>query len=124
MSSNKKILIVEDDQYIRDVYEETLKDAGFNVTIAIDGEEGLLKAKEGGYGLILLDLMMPKLDGIQLLKKLKENPPKEPNGKIIMLTNLAHDSVIKEGTELGASAYLIKSDLNPDQLVEKVKSFI
>lgn len=122
--NRKKILIIEDDVYIKDVYEEILKENGFEVETAIDGEEGLVKIQEGGYSLILLDIMMPKMDGVELLKILKERPAIESNGPIVLLTNLAHDPVITQGLELGAKHYLIKSDLNPDQLVENVKEFV
>lgn len=122
--ANKKILIVEDDQYIRDIYKTTLEEAGFNVTTAVDGEEGLLKAKEGGYNLILLDMMMPKVDGIQFLTDIKTNAPKEPNGNTILLTNLTQDPVVKQGIDLGAKSYISKADVNPAEFLEKVKEFI
>ena len=121
MTGKQKILVLEDDQYTRDIYHDVLTEAGFEVTTAVDGEEGLVKIKEGGYNLILLDMMMPKLDGLGVLAALKENPPKVSNGPIILLTNLAHDPVINKAVALGAKSYLIKSDLNPDQLVAKVK---
>lgn len=124
MLSQAKILLIEDDMYIRDIYEETLKEAGYHVTTAIDGQEGLLKASEGGYNLVLLDMMMPKMDGIGVLTELKQKPPKIANGAIILLTNLAHESVINQAKSLGAKNFLVKSDLNPDQLVEKVKGFL
>lgn len=122
--NTKKILIVEDDQYIRDIYKSTLEEVGFNVTTAVDGEEGLLKAKEGGYDLILLDMMMPKVDGIQFLTNMKENPPKEPNGSTILLTNLTQDPVVKQGMDLGAKSYISKADVNPAEFLEKIKEFV
>ena len=120
----KKILIIEHDQFTRDVYEEVLADAGFQVITALDGQDGLNKAQEGGYDLVLLDMMMPKMNGLKVVKGLNTTAPKQPNGQIILLTNLAHDPVIKEGLETGAKAYLIKSDLNPDELVKHVKEFL
>lgn len=120
----KKILLVEDDIYTRDVYVEVLGDAGFEVISAQDGEEGLVKASQGGFDLILLDVMMPKLDGLGVLRNLSQKPPQSQNGPIILLTNLGHDPVIKEALSLGAKSYLIKSDLNPDQLVLAVKKFL
>jgi len=121
---SKKILIIDDDLYIRELYEEVLKNAGFEVSSAVDGQEGLEKIKMGGFDLILLDVMMPKLDGLGLLAKLSQQPPKVKNGPIILLTNLSHDPVIKEALQKGAKTYLIKADLTPDQLVEKVKLFL
>lgn len=122
--AKQKILVVDDDQYIRDVYQEIFTDNGFEVITAVNGEEGLVKVREGGYAIILLDVMMPIMDGLGFLTSLKENPPKVPNGPIILLTNLAHDPVVNEALHLGAKTYLIKSDMNPDQLIAKVKEFI
>ena len=119
-----KILVVEDDTYIRDLYEEILKGEGYDVSVAIDGEDGVVKAREGGYDLVLLDVMMPKLNGLQVLQKLKEQAPQNPNKKIVLLTNLAQDPVVKEAMQTGASDFLLKADLNPGQLVEKVKGYL
>lgn len=74
--------------------------------------------------MILLDVMMPKKNGLETLKGLKENPAAKPNGPIILLTNLAQDPIMQEALKTGAKSYMIKSDLNPDQLVEKVKQFL
>lgn len=119
-----KILLVEDDQYIRSVYNDILTESGFDVTDAEDGQEGLVKAQKGGYNVILLDIMMPKMDGLSFLKELKRTSPEAPNGKIILLTNLAHSSIVEEGIELGAHSFLIKSDITPNDLVNKIKSLL
>jgi CheY-like chemotaxis protein len=124
MDGKQKILVIEDDQYLRDVYQEVLTEAGYDITASVDGEEGLVKIREGGYSLILLDMMMPRLDGLGVLEALKGNSPKVTNGPIILLTNLAHDPVINKALSLGAKDYLIKSDLNPDQLVVKIRELI
>lgn len=121
---SKKILIVDDDMYLRDLYEEILKEAGFEVETAADGREGLTKLSVGGYDLTLLDVMMPHLDGLGVLSKLQEVKPTTPNGPIVLLTNLAHDPVIQEGLSKGAVAYLIKADMTPDQVLENVKKYI
>lgn len=120
----KKILLIEDDVYTRDVFEEILTDGGFGVETAMDGVEGVTRAQEGGFDLILLDIMMPKLDGLGVLKSFRDNPPKAANGPVVLLTNLGHDPVIREAMSLGAKSYIIKSDINPDQLVAKVKQFL
>lgn len=124
MTNGKKILLIEDDANAIDLYKEVLRNAGFSVISAIDGGVGLSKAQEGGYDLILLDIMLPKMDGLTVLSKLKESPAKRQNGPIILLTNLAHDPVIQEATKLGAVGYLTKSDINPDQLVKKVREYL
>ena len=120
----KKILLVDDDMYIRDLYNEVLKEAGYDVVSRTNGDEALTELSKGGFDLILLDIMMPKLDGIGVLKSLKEKPAAAPNGPVILLTNLAHDPVLKEATSLGAQTFLIKADMTPDQLIEKVKGFL
>lgn len=119
-----KLLIVDDDLYIRELYEEVLKDAGYDVSTAVDGEDGLSKLKQGGYELVLLDVMMPKLDGLGVLQKLSELSPKPTNGPIILLTNLSHDPIINEAMQHGASTYMIKADVTPDQLLAKVKEIV
>jgi DNA-binding response OmpR family regulator len=120
----KKLLIVEDDLFIRDIYQETLNDAGFETTVAQNGQEGLTKLLANKYDLVLLDIMMPKLNGIGLLKAAKEKNLLKKNGPVVLLTNLAHDPVIQEGLALGAKDFLIKTDLNPDQLVEQVQKHL
>ena len=124
MESAKRILLIEDDLYTRELFEEVLKGAGFDVTTAFDGEMGLSRALEGGYNLILLDIVMSGMDGIEVLKRLKGSATKQKNGPIVMLTNLSHDPIIKQTLSLGAASYLIKSDLTPEELVKKVKGFI
>lgn len=120
----KKILIVEDDIETSSLYGKLLRDEGYLVETAQDGVEGLDKAKNGGFDLILLDIMMARMDGLQLLADLKAAPPKIPNGPIIILTNLSQDPVINKALSLGAKAFFIKSDLPPDQFLIKVKSFL
>lgn len=124
MSKQKRILIVEDDTYIRDLYAEILGEAGYSVETAVDGEDGLVKGKVGGYNLILLDVMMPKLDGLGVLRDLQKNPPQNPNGPVILLTNLAQDEVVQEALKTGAKDFIIKADLNPEQLLVRIKSYL
>ena len=119
----KKILLVEDDQFTRELYEEVLKDAGFEVSSAVDGVEGLIKIKTGGYDLILLDVMMPKMDGLDVLRSLMNEPPKVKNGPIVLLTNLTNDPVIDTAYGLNAKGHLVKSDITPGELVEHVKKY-
>lgn len=120
-NGSKKILVVEDEVYLRDLYVDILKKEGYNVDFAAEGEEALAKMKAGGYDLVLLDIMLPKMDGIQILKKLKQEKPQKPNKVVLLLTNLGQETVISEGVSLGVRGYLIKSDYTPDQLLEEVK---
>lgn len=124
MDEAKKILIVEDDQFLREFYQELLQTEGFIVDVAADGEDGIIKLSEGGYSLVLLDIMLPKKDGLQILKHNKITPPKKPNGPIVVLTNLGQDAVIKEAFSLGASGYMVKSAMNPDQVLNEVHNFL
>src|SRR3989338_6221579 len=119
-----KILIVEDDQFLRDLYNELLTEAGYTVAFAPDGEDGLDKAGVGGYDLVLLDIMLPKMDGLEVLRRLRDHKPKTPNGPVVLLTNLGQDAIIKEGFSLGATGYIIKSAMTPDQVLEEVKVFL
>lgn len=120
----KSILIIEDDQYIRELYEGLLKDEGYSVTTAGNGQEGLVKLGDGSYDLVLLDVMMPVLDGIGVLKELHTKYASKLPFTVILLTNLAHDSVIQEALSLGARTYLTKSELNPDEFLKEVKKYL
>lgn len=122
--AGKRILIVEDDQFLREFYQELLQSEGFIVDTAPDGEVGLQKAKEGGFHLILLDIMLPKKDGIQILRDIKLQPPAKSNGPIVVLTNLGQDAIIKQCFDLGAAGYLIKSALNPDQVLTEIHTYL
>ena len=123
-NQQKRILIVEDDQFLREFYQELLTAEGYFIDVAPDGEIGLSKMQSNEYNLVLLDLMLPKKDGVQILRDLKKSPPKSPNITIVILTNLGQDVVIKECFDLGANGYLIKSALNPDQVLTEVKSYL
>lgn len=117
-----RILVGEDDPTMLEFYGELLKEEGFSVDLAADGEEALKFASQGGYDLILLDVHLPKKEGPQILEELSQNPPSTPNKKIIMLTNVTHETAIEEQTKnLGASKFLLKSALTPDQFLEEVK---
>lgn len=120
----QRILVVEDDQFLRELYDELLREEGYEVDLAPDGEIGLSKIINGGYELILLDIMLPKIDGLEILRRVKKQGTENPNGSTVLLTNLGQDSIIKEGFNLGASGYLIKSAMNPDQVLSEVKVFL
>jgi|SRR3989344_541331 len=124
MEQGKRILIVEDDQFLREFYQELLVAEGYNIDVAPDGEAALQKIWEQEFDLILLDIMLPKKDGIEILHEIKIKPPKRANTTIVMLTNLGQDAVIKECFNLGAEGYLIKSALNPDQVLSEIKGYL
>lgn len=119
-----KILLVEDDLFIRELYVEVLKREGFTVLTADDGEAGLKLGQTNPDALImLLDIMLPKMHGIDILKNLKANPATQVL-PVVILTNLTEETVVQEALHLGAAGYLVKVRFTPPQVVEKVKEFI
>lgn len=118
----KKILLIEDEFYIRDLYRIILERAGFEVLLAQDGEEGYNLA-QNLPDLILLDIMLPKINGVILLKKLKEEDPTK-NIPVVILTNLGQEEIIKAAFDTGASGYFLKAGLNPNELVKEVNIFL
>ncbi len=121
----KKILLVEDEKFLRDLYAEILTEAGYIVEQVADGEAGYEAMHKGGYDLVLLDIMLPKMDGLQIMQKLvHETPPIAPNGSVVVLSNVGQDTTISALIALGATAYMIKSDYTPDQVIQKVKSVL
>ena len=124
VNAGKKILVVEDDQFLREFYQELLSSEGFSVDIAADGEIAFQKIKKGGWSLVLLDIMLPKKDGLHILNDLKNNPPENPNGLIVVLTNLGQDSVINQAFSLGAAGYLIKSSMNPAEVLSEIHGYL
>jgi CheY-like chemotaxis protein len=124
MDAQKRVLIVEDDQFLREFYQELLESEGMVVDSAPDGDTAVSKIKEGGYNLVLLDIMLPKKDGLQILKEVQMNPPSKPNGPIVVLTNIGQDAIIKSCFEAGAAGYMIKSALNPDQVLQEIHNYL
>lgn len=125
MAGSKTILFIEDDPFIIDMYNHALSKAGYPVDTATDGKTGYEKAKTGNYTLILLDIMIPQINGIDLLEKLRGvNGQGLPNTKIVILTNLAQDEESRRALEGQADGYLIKADVTPKKLVELVKQII
>lgn len=119
----KKILLVEDDPFLIDIYTTKLKEAGFSTEVAIDGEEAIRKMKEKKLDLVILDIVLPQLDGWTILKKIKSEP-KLKNLKVIILSNLGQKEEVEKGMNLGAIKYLIKAHYTPSQVVEEIKKII
>jgi len=116
----KSILLVEDDPFLIDIYTTKLKESGFTVEVASDGESALRKVKEKEPPLVILDIVLPQLDGWEILRQIKSDP-KLKNIKIIILSNLGQKEEVEKGVALGAVKYLIKAHYTPSQVVEEVK---
>src|SRR3989339_9819 len=119
----KKILLVEDEEYLSEMYEEYLCEEGYSITIAKNGDQGIMEIKNGEFDLILLDIMMPMTDGLQVLQALTDTD-KSRNGPIVMLSQLSNEPIIKQAIGYGAVGYIIKSDTNLPDLSKKVKAFL
>jgi len=119
----KKVLVVDDEESVREVYKKEFTTNKFDVVVAADGEEGLLKAAEEVPNIILLDIMLPKMSGIDVLKALKQNPLTK-DIPVLLLTNLGEETIIKEGFDLGADGYLLKVSYTPAQVVEECRKFL
>ena len=117
------IVVAEDDKLISNSLCEALKQAGYNPVPAYDGEEAVAKCKEVMPNLLLLDIMMPKLDGISVLWELKAN---ETTAKVpvVVLTNIGDVETISKIVEAGAVDYLLKSDQSVDDIIQKVKDVL
>jgi len=116
----KKILFIEDDMALQKAFGTILKNKGYEVTSAFDGETGLKMAKEEGPDLILLDLILPKIHGFEVLKRLKEEKETQEI-PVIILTNLEDTENVGKALELGATTYLLKTQYGLEEVLEKIK---
>lgn len=123
-AAGPRLLLIDDDESLRQMYTLILEKNGYAVTTANDGVQGLAKARAGGYHLLLLDLMMPNLDGIGFLRAMREESPKQPNGPTVVLSNAGYETVAKEAAALGAAGFLLKADLLPPDLLREVKKYL
>lgn len=119
MAGSKTILFIEDDPLIVDMYKHVLTKAGYQVDVAFDGKVGYKKASTQTYDLLLVDIMVPEMTGIELLERLR-GPDRQgiANTKVVILTNLAQDEESRRALEAQADGYLIKADITPRKLVE------
>lgn len=119
----KKILIIEDDSFFRELITKKLFSGGFSISEAPDGKLGLEKIEKLKPDLILLDLLLPNIDGFEVLERLKGNPETEKI-PIIILSNLSQKEDIQKGMEMGAEDFLIKSNFALDEIIDKVQRFL
>jgi two-component system alkaline phosphatase synthesis response regulator PhoP len=115
-----KILLIEDEEMLANMYEVKFKNEGYDLTKAMDGSQGLEMAKSITPDFILLDIIMPKMDGFAVLKSLKEDAVTK-NIPVMLLTNLGQDEDVQRGKQLGAVGYLVKANITPSEVVASVK---
>jgi len=122
-AQNIKILLVEDDTFLVEMYTTKFELEGFDVVTAEDGARGLELAGKENPDIILLDILMPKMDGFEVLDELKKNA-KTKDIPVVLLTNLGQKDDVKKGFEKGAVGYLIKAHFMPSEVVDKIKSIL
>lgn len=120
---DKKILLVEDESFLADLLSDYIKEQGVSLELALTGEDGLLKANSARPDIILLDIILPGIDGFEVLKQLKANTElsKIP---VIILSNLGGKEEIERGLKLGAVDYLVKSSLVMEEITKKIKEIL
>ncbi len=122
---NEKIhvLIVEDDVFLSQIYQKKFEMEGYKVSTADNGEKGLMDAKKKKPNIILLDILLPKMDGFAVLAKLKSDAEVK-DIPVILLTNLGQKEDVDKGLEQGAADYLIKAHFKPSEVVDKVRKVL
>lgn len=123
MSGKKTILVAEDDRFLLKVYVAKLKEAGYTVVPCNDGAEALDKAEDAHPDLIMLDMIMPKKNGFDVLLELKANPQLK-DVPVIILSSLGQESDVERGLQIGAADYLIKSNASFKDIKEKIKQYV
>ncbi|MCD6233007.1 response regulator [bacterium] len=118
-----KILIIEDDRFLRELMARKLEQVGYEVVESVDGEDGLKKVSQEKPDLVLLDLILPGIDGFEVLSKVKEKPELSAI-PVIILSNLGQREDIEKGLKLGAVDFLVKAHFTPNEIVDKVKHLL
>lgn len=119
----KRILIIEDDKFLAKMLARMLESHKYETILAVTGKEGLIKASGEDVNLILLDIMLPDIDGFDLLETIKGND-KTKKIPVIIISNLGQPEDIQQGRALGAKDYLVKSDLSLDDVIKKVRKYL
>ena len=117
------ILLIEDDPLLIDIYSTKLKESGFEVTVAEDGEKGLRSLEGAMPNLVLLDIVLPKQNGWEVLSKIRQND-RFKGLKVVLLSNLGQKEEIEKGLSLGADRYLIKAHFTPTQVVQEIQKLL
>ncbi len=117
----KTILIVEDDRFIGEMYVRSLKKAGYEVDWMVDGNDGLIAARNKQYDLLLLDVMLPERRGSEILEALRGTEDLIPHSKVLVLTNFEQDDESRMAMEARADGYLIKAEITPSKLISVIE---
>ncbi len=119
----KKILLIEDDDMLRELITKKLTEGGYRVTQSIDGTNGLAAVSREKPDLVLLDIILPKMNGFEVLEKIKQDPALS-NVPVIMLSNLSQEENMEKALRLGASDYFVKINFTSDEVLEKIKNIL
>ncbi len=123
MAEPTKILLVEDEDFIRELYKRQLDLSGFSTDVAANGKQAMTALSENKYDLLLLDIMLPDTNGLEILKYVKSDNTLK-SILVILLTNLGQEAIIQEGFKMGAEGYLIKASLTPNQVIQEIKNIL
>ncbi|MEA3399029.1 MAG: response regulator [Patescibacteria group bacterium] len=118
-----KILVIEDDSFLQSLEVNKLTKSGYDLISASDGKEGVEKIKEPDIDLILLDLILPDIDGFDVLKQIRENEDTKET-PVIVFSNLSEEKDVNKATKLGATEFMVKSNFTLDELVEKIQKIL
>ncbi|OHA70003.1 MAG: hypothetical protein A3H01_01705 [Candidatus Wildermuthbacteria bacterium RIFCSPLOWO2_12_FULL_40_9] len=119
----KKILLVEDDPFLIDIYKDKLEESGYAVETVEDGDQVLNKITEARPDLVLLDIILPNVDGWEILRTIR-NKPDTKDLKVIILSNLGQKEEVEKGVDLGATKYLIKAHFTPSEVIKEIKELL
>jgi DNA-binding response OmpR family regulator len=119
----KRVILIEDEYFISFLYKRQLEQEGVPTDTFATASEGLAALKQNHYDLLLLDMMLPDSDGIEILKKIRADESVK-NLPVVVMTNLSQEAVIQDAKKLGVIEYLIKSQISPDEIVQKVKTML
>lgn len=122
MMTKPKIVLIDDDRFISEMYSLKFKESGFEIETAEDAKTGLKKIKEFTPDLVLLDIVMPAMSGLETLAEIKKGEGQKP--KVILLTNLGQKDDVEKGMSLGADGYIIKANFTPSEVVKKIKDLL
>lgn len=119
----KKILLIEDDPFLSEIYITKFEQVGYSIEVVDNGEAGLKKASESNPDVVLLDIVLPKMNGLEVLSAIKKDPNLN-NTAVIILSNLGSDEDLNRAKDIGADGYLVKSQYTPSEVVSQVENIL